>query len=114
MQKCSEQIVIITIPIACSLCYLNEIVINLILLTLFFQAKSEDQLQIEKDWLAQEAVWLIHKGGFAAAKRLKPEGHISLAEGRTRVQLEHNGDVLEVDEEDIEKVRVRLYVILKL
>ncbi|XP_072043844.1 LOW QUALITY PROTEIN: unconventional myosin-XVIIIa-like, partial [Amphiura filiformis] len=73
------------------------------------KAKSEDQLQIEKDWLAQESVWLTHKGGFAAAKRLKPEGDIALPEGRLRVRVEHNGEVLEIDEEDIEKTNPPQY-----
>ena len=56
----------------------------------------------EKAWLTAEKVWLVHKKGFTAARVLKSaEG---LSEGRCKVKLEHNGQELEVDEDDIEKV----------
>ena len=65
------------------------------------QAKSEDQLVAEKEWLSSQRVWLVHKAGFAAAQLLDtPE----IAEGKVKVKVEHSGEVLEVDEEDIEKV----------
>ena len=54
--------------------------------------------------MAEERIWLIHRGGFAAAKKLKPVGDITLPDGRIRVQVEHSGDILEIDEEDVEKV----------
>lgn len=44
----------------------------------------------------------MHKKGFTAARVLK--GIEGLAEGRCKVKLEHNGQELEVDEDDIEKV----------
>ena len=46
-------------------------------------------------------MWLVHKAGFAAAQLLDaPE----VTEGKVKVKVEHSGEVLEVDEEDIEKV----------
>ena len=67
-----------------------------------FQAKSEDQLASEKAFLEAERVWLVHKDGFAAAGLLKEkEGNDgdesnALAEGKVRVQLDYNGDILQV------------------
>lgn len=51
----------------------------------------------------------MHKGGFAAARVLKAgtpgiEGLDQLAEGRCKVKMEHGGEIIEVDEEDVEKV----------
>ncbi len=59
----------------------------------------------EKAWLGAEKVWLLHKDGFSAAQLLQAEGIVPLAEGRIRVKLAHSDDALEVDEEDVEKVR---------
>lgn len=59
-----------------------------------------------------EPVWLVHKGGFAAAHLLKPESGTELGEGKCRVRVDQSGDVLEVDEEDIEKVGVDGLVIV--
>ena len=59
--------------------------------------------------MVSERVWLVHRGGFAAARVLHAgmpgaEGVENLAEGKCRVKLEHGGEVLDVDEEDVEKV----------
>ncbi|XP_078680544.1 unconventional myosin-XVIIIa-like isoform X5 [Branchiostoma floridae x Branchiostoma belcheri] len=65
-------------------------------------AKSEDQLAEEQSWLSHaEKVWLVHKGGFAGAGLLPSQG--DLPEGRVKVKLDHGGEVLEVDEDDVEK-----------
>ena len=72
------------------------------------QAKTEDQLASEKAWLSAERVWLVHKGGFAAARVLKPGTDGSFTEGKCKVKLEHGGEVLEVDEDDVEKVHFHL------
>lgn len=59
----------------------------------------------EKAWLSTEKVWLIHKAGFTSAHLLQPTGTASdLPEGKVKVKLDYNGQVLEVDEEDVEKV----------
>ncbi|XP_055861175.1 unconventional myosin-XVIIIa-like isoform X2 [Biomphalaria glabrata] len=65
------------------------------------QAKSEDDVKSEKEWLETEKVWLLHRGGFSEVFLLKSES-TALAEGRVRVKLE-SGDIIEVDEDDIEK-----------
>jgi len=59
--------------------------------------------------MVSERVWLVHRGGFAAARVLHAgmpgaEGVENLSEGKCRVKLEHGGEVLDVDEEDVEKV----------
>lgn len=56
-------------------------------------------------WLDAERVWLVHRGGFCAARQLREtDSGEPLPEGRVRLKLEHNGDVIEVDEDDVEKV----------
>nr|XP_022342426.1 unconventional myosin-XVIIIa-like isoform X2 [Crassostrea virginica] len=66
-------------------------------------ARSETEVQSEKAWLEAEKVWLVHKGGFASASIVKGNGMAPLPEGRVRIKLDHGGDVLEVDEDDVEK-----------
>jgi len=55
-------------------------------------------LASERALLETERVWLVHKEGFAAAGRVGGG-----SEGRVRLQLEHNGDVIEVEEDDVER-----------
>jgi len=79
------------------------------LLLFYFQAKTDDDLASDKAWMVLERVWLVHRGGFAAARVLHAgmpgaEGVENLPEGKCRVKLEHGGEVLDVDEEDVEKV----------
>lgn len=64
-------------------------------------AKSEDDVKSEKEWLETDKYWLIHRGGFSEVYLLKSENS-GLPEGRVRVKLD-SGDVIEVDEDDIEK-----------
>ena len=64
----------------------------------FFQAKTEDQLENEKAFLEADRVWLIHRDGFAAAGLLKDKSE----EGMVRVQLDSNGDIFDVEEDDVE------------
>jgi len=78
-----------------------------------FQAKTEEQLASDKAWMVAERVWLVHRGGFAAARVLHAgmpgaEGVDNLPEGKCRVKLDHGGELLDVDEEDIEKVNFAL------
>ena len=71
---------------------------------IFFQAKSEDQLSHEKAWLEAENVWLVHRDGFAAGRQIKEsEAGEPLNEGKVRVKLDYNEEVIEVDEDDVEK-----------
>ena len=62
------------------------------------QAKTEDQLENEKAFLEADRVWLIHRDGFAAAGLLKDKA----GEGMVRVQLDSNGDIFDVEEDDVE------------
>ena len=53
-------------------------------------------------------MWLVHKDGFAGAGLLsnKDDGGVAPSEeeeGRVRVQLDYNGDVIEVEEDDVER-----------
>ncbi|XP_076792358.1 unconventional myosin-XVIIIa isoform X4 [Arvicanthis niloticus] len=66
------------------------------------QAKSEEQIAAEEAWYETEKVWLVHRDGFSLASQLKSE-ELSLPEGKVRVKLDHDGAVLDVDEDDIEK-----------
>ncbi|XP_042636440.1 unconventional myosin-XVIIIa [Orycteropus afer afer] len=66
------------------------------------QAKTEEQIAAEEAWYETEKVWLVHKDGFSLASQLKSE-KLSLPEGKVRVRLDHDGAVLDVDEDDIEK-----------
>ena len=65
---------------------------------LLLQAKSEDELENEKAFLEADRVWLVHRDGFAAAGLLKDEA----GEGMVRVQLDYNGDIFNVEEDDVE------------
>ncbi|XP_068248764.1 uncharacterized protein [Palaemon carinicauda] len=67
-------------------------------------ARSEEQMAAAKAWLDAERVWLVHRGGFCAARQLREtDSGESLPEGRVRLKIEHNGDIIEVDEDDVEK-----------
>lgn len=68
-------------------------------------AKSENQIASEKAWLDVQRVWVVHKGGYASASLLDdaPTDEATPAEGRVKVKLEPSGEVIEVDDEDIEK-----------
>ncbi|XP_073685105.1 unconventional myosin-XVIIIa [Garra rufa] len=72
------------------------------------KVKTEEQLAAEKAWYNTEKVWLIHKDGFSLATQLKTEMG-SLPEGKVKVRLEHDGTVLEVDEDDVEKANPLSY-----
>ncbi|CAG5121918.1 unnamed protein product, partial [Candidula unifasciata] len=64
-------------------------------------ARNEEDVKSAQEWLETEKVWLVHRGGFLEVYQLKSES-TSLPEGRVRVKLD-TGDIIEVDEDDIEK-----------
>ncbi|XP_065766365.1 unconventional myosin-XVIIIa isoform X3 [Muntiacus reevesi] len=66
------------------------------------QVKTEEQIAAEEAWYETEKVWLVHKDGFSLATQLKSK-ELSLPEGKLRVKLDHDGAVLDVDEDDVEK-----------
>ena len=56
-------------------------------------------------------MWLVHRGGFSAAKRMARmtngvSGGDVAGDAKVKVRLEHNEEVIDVDEEDVEKVRL--------
>lgn len=67
----------------------------------FLQAKSEEQIAKEKLWLDTEKVWLMHRDGFASGR--KQHGN-DVDSGKIKLILDQTGDVIIVDEDDIEKV----------
>ncbi|XP_049714707.1 unconventional myosin-XVIIIa isoform X5 [Elephas maximus indicus] len=66
------------------------------------QTKTEEQIAAEEAWYETEKVWLVHKDGFSLASQLKSE-ELSLPDGKVRVKLDHDGAILDVDEDDVEK-----------
>ncbi|XP_054989977.1 unconventional myosin-XVIIIa isoform X3 [Sorex araneus] len=67
-----------------------------------WSVKTEEQIAAEEAWHETEKVWLVHKDGFSLACQLKSE-QLSLPEGKVRVKLDHDGAILDVDEDDVEK-----------
>ncbi|XP_076023990.1 unconventional myosin-XVIIIa isoform X4 [Genypterus blacodes] len=72
------------------------------------QVKTEEQIAAEQAWYGSEKVWLVHKDGFSLATVVKTEPG-SLPEGKLKVRLEHDGTILDVDEDDIEKANPPSY-----
>ncbi|XP_040901561.1 unconventional myosin-XVIIIa isoform X2 [Toxotes jaculatrix] len=72
------------------------------------QVKTEEQIAAEQAWYGSEKVWLVHKDGFSLATVVKTEPG-SLPEGKVKIKLEHDGTVLDVDEDDIEKANPPSY-----
>lgn len=62
-------------------------------------AKTEEHLQKEKQWLETEKVWFMHRGGFTTASKVSDP---DIEPGKVKIKIEHSGDVLTVDEDDIE------------
>ncbi|XP_072249254.1 unconventional myosin-XVIIIa-like isoform X1 [Leuresthes tenuis] len=70
--------------------------------------KTEEQIAAEQAWYGSEKVWLVHKDGFSLATVIKTEAG-SLPEGKVKIKLEHDGTILDVDEDDIEKANPPSY-----
>uniref|UniRef100_A0AAY4CZ89 Uncharacterized protein n=1 Tax=Denticeps clupeoides TaxID=299321 RepID=A0AAY4CZ89_9TELE len=70
--------------------------------------KTEEDIAVERAWFGSEKVWLVHKDGFSLATLLKTEEG-SLPEGKVKIRLEHDGTLLEVDEDDVEKANPPSY-----
>ncbi|XP_035290732.1 unconventional myosin-XVIIIa-like isoform X3 [Anguilla anguilla] len=70
--------------------------------------KTEEQIAAEQAWYGTEKVWLVHKEGFSLATLIKTEAG-SLPEGKVKIRLEHDGALLDVDEEDVEKANPPSY-----
>ncbi|XP_068765636.1 unconventional myosin-XVIIIa isoform X15 [Struthio camelus] len=68
-----------------------------------WDAKTEEQIAAEEAWYETDKVWLVHKDGFSLASQLRTDEANLLPEGKVKVKLDHDGAVLEVDEDDVEK-----------
>ncbi|XP_074969614.1 unconventional myosin-XVIIIa isoform X10 [Phalacrocorax aristotelis] len=68
-----------------------------------WSAKTEEQIAAEEAWYETEKVWLVHRDGFSLGSQLRPEEGSPLPEGKVTVKLDHDGAVLEVEEDDVEK-----------
>ncbi|NWV66903.1 MY18A protein, partial [Malurus elegans] len=68
-----------------------------------WDAKTEEQIAAEEAWYETEKVWLVHRDGFSLGSQLRPEASSPLPEGKVKVKLDHDGAVLEVEEDDVEK-----------
>uniref|UniRef100_A0A669CJB0 Myosin XVIIIA n=1 Tax=Oreochromis niloticus TaxID=8128 RepID=A0A669CJB0_ORENI len=69
---------------------------------------TEEQIAAEQAWYESDKVWLVHKDGFSLATVVRTEAG-SLPEGKVRIKMEHDGTVLDVDEDDIEKANPPSY-----
>ena len=70
------------------------------------QAKSDDELTKEKEWIESGRVWLQHRDGFTSARlHLEPIGEESVGEelGRVRLKLDSTGEIVSVDEDEVVK-----------
>ncbi|NWU70654.1 MY18A protein, partial [Pterocles burchelli] len=68
-----------------------------------WDAKTEEQIAAEEAWYETEKVWLVHRDGFSLGDQLRAEAGSPLPEGKVKVKLDHDGAVLEVEEDDVEK-----------
>ncbi|XP_064892959.1 unconventional myosin-XVIIIa isoform X18 [Columba livia] len=68
-----------------------------------WDAKTEEQIAAEEAWYETEKVWLVHRDGFSLGNQLRLEEGSPLPEGKVKVKLDHDGTVLEVEEDDVEK-----------
>ena len=71
-----------------------------------FQTKTEAEVASEKEWLEAEKVWVVHKGGFSGGRMLKSSPATANAESDTtrKVKLDHGGEIMNIDEDSVEKV----------
>nr|CAD7453155.1 unnamed protein product [Timema tahoe] len=69
------------------------------------KAKSEQQLASEQAWQESERLWLVHRAGFTAARKIPEESNIISDPDIVKIhlQLEATGDTLYVDDDDIER-----------
>uniref|UniRef100_A0A4W3ITE7 Myosin XVIIIA n=1 Tax=Callorhinchus milii TaxID=7868 RepID=A0A4W3ITE7_CALMI len=75
-----------------------------------FDLKTEEQIAVEQAWYEADKVWLAHKDGFSLGTQLKADAEeTSLPDGKVKVKLDHDGKILDVDEDDVEKANPPTY-----
>ena len=72
-----------------------------------FQTKTEAEVASEKEWLEAEKVWVVHKGGFSGGRMLKSSPASPESDTTRKVKLDHGGEIMNIDEECVEKVGPR-------
>ena len=72
---------------------------------LFFQAKSEEEVNSQKAWLDAEKVWVVHKAGFSGGRVQKTKTIREQDETpMCKVKLDHGGEIITIEEDSVEKV----------
>lgn len=67
------------------------------------QAKTDEEIAEERQWLQSEKVWVLFEGGYAGACLVGGD-QAPPREGKVRVRLDATGELLDVDQEDVDKV----------
>ncbi|XP_028396450.1 unconventional myosin-XVIIIa-like [Dendronephthya gigantea] len=75
------------------------------------KTKTEAEVASEKEWLEAEKVWVVHKGGFSGGRMLKssPAAANTESDPTRKVKLDHGGDIMNVDEDCVEKANPPQY-----
>lgn len=78
---------------------------------LLSQPKSAEETASQKAWQDAEKVWVVHKAGFSGGRvqRIKATEQEEDETPMCKVKLDHGGEVITIEEESIEKVRLQLY-----
>lgn len=65
-------------------------------------AKTDEEIAEERQWLQSEKVWVLFEGGYAGACLVGGD-QVPPREGKVRVRLDATGELLDVDQEDVDK-----------
>ncbi|XP_065055374.1 unconventional myosin-XVIIIa-like isoform X2 [Rhopilema esculentum] len=71
------------------------------------KTRTETEIASEKAWLETEKVWLTHSEGFSAGRLINKKDNPD--DTTCTVKLDHGGEVVEVDEEQISKANPPQY-----
>ncbi|XP_075542918.1 unconventional myosin-XVIIIa-like isoform X1 [Dermacentor variabilis] len=67
-------------------------------------AKTDEEIAAERLWMKSEKVWVLFKGGYTGASLVSGTSPSPTEEeGKLRVRLDATGEVVSVDENDVEK-----------
>lgn len=67
------------------------------------QAKSEEQVALERSWVGKEHLWLVHQRGFSSVMG------VSHNPPAVTVTVNSSGEEMVVDEDEVEKVKLGLF-----
>ena len=91
-------------PVFFSVCpsLINDFFLDIFLVS---QAKSEEEVNSQKEWLDAEKVWVVHKAGFSGGRVQKTK--VAKEDDETlmcKVKLDHGGEIITIEEDSVEKV----------